>query len=122
MEHRRSAAPGAAANPSPSTLTLVQVFGGFIVALTVPLVMAVPDGSHTAVVRKVTYYTLGVAELVLIPLLLVKSREGVSSGFAPEKLAVSAGVLMPFLLFRGYALFANPKLMQPENEGKAKEK
>jgi len=93
-----------------------------MVALTVPLVMAIPDGPYAIVVRKVTYYTLGVAELALIPLLLAKSRQGVSSGFAPEKLTMSASVLVPFLLFRGYALFANPKVMQSESEGKAKEK
>lgn len=116
-------APAEAANPPSSTLTLVQAIGGFVVALTVPMVAAVPDGPHATFMRKVAYCSLGAAELLLAPLLLVKTRQGAASGFATEKPPmIVGGVLVPLMLFRAYALFGNPKLMDSKNEGKEKEK
>jgi hypothetical protein len=83
-----------------------------VYALTVPLILSVPDGSQAKAVRTITYYTLGADELFLIPLLLVKAREGGTSGFKSDALIKAIGSLFPFAAWKVYALWLYPSILE----------
>lgn len=113
--------PREAANPSPSTLTLVQGFGAMVYALTVPLILSLPDGPQAKAVRAITYYTLGAGELFLIPLLLVKAKQDPASGFKSDVLMKAVGSLAPFAAWRAYVLWLSPTILEPKSAAQRKQ-
>jgi len=89
-----------------STITLAQMFGALIVALTVPVAMSIQDRPNIVEARRMTYWLLGAGEACLIPLLFLK--EG-SSGFQDGILRTGAIQMTPFLVWRAIVLLAKPE-------------
>jgi hypothetical protein len=105
---------------SPSSITLLQAFGTIIFALTVPLVMCIKDRPGVEDTRRVVYWTLGVGEALLIPLLLIKAMEGDKSGFKSDILVGGAANLVPILLWRVWVLGVKPGWLIGAGKGKEK--
>jgi hypothetical protein len=96
----------------PSTTTLLQAVGTLVYALTVPLLLCLPDGPHAAHTRKIVYYTLGAGEAFLIPLFLYKGLAGeVDNGFGDRFMVAAAANLAPILAWRAWCLWVKPSLL-----------
>jgi hypothetical protein len=105
----------------PSAITLLQAFGTIVYALTVPLLLCIPEGPHAAHARRIVYLTLGAGEAFLVPLCLVKAFDAGSTGFTARALFGAAGNLVPVLAWRVYALWGKPALLTGANiNGKKK--
>jgi hypothetical protein len=104
----------------PTTTTLFQVFGTLVYALTAPLLLAIPNGPHVACTRRVTYYTLGAGEVLMVALILTKLLGKVNdSGFSDRLLIGAVGSLAPICVWRAWCIWGNPNLLGAnEEEGK----
>jgi hypothetical protein len=107
LTHLVSNATSLAGVPS-STTTVTQFIGILFFAITVPLVLSLPNGPHAVEVRKVTYYLNGVGEALLIPWLLLKDAGSVS-GFGTGILKQGAYQIIPLLAWRVFVLLVKPE-------------
>ncbi|KAF2396330.1 hypothetical protein EJ06DRAFT_559905 [Trichodelitschia bisporula] len=80
---------------------LSHTFGLLVSALTLPLLLCIPESPNAAANRALTYKTLGVGEVALVALFLGKALKPKSSGFSTEGLMLSASTLVPLLAWRG---------------------
>ena len=99
-------------------------FGGFVVALTVPLLMSYPnprpsqDGhKETTAFRKLTYITLGAGEVALGTLVAFQYFNG-DSGLTENALLFGMGNMGAFLGIRALFLFARPGWMEAQENAK----
>lgn len=104
-----------------SAAVLWQVYGGLVLALTVPLLLAVPGGStksEKATVfekRDIVFKTLAAGEVILIAILAwnaSKPQEG--SGFTRFGLLTTLFFLLPALTWHSFAVWVTPSLLRSE--------
>lgn len=97
-----------------STVTLLQTFATMIFALTVPLVICIPDYSGVAQRRSLTYLTLLAGEVFLTGLLIWKASQGEEkSGFTDFCLLLSTSVLTLPALWRIWVFTVKPHWFDP---------
>jgi hypothetical protein len=101
-------------------LTVLQLLGIFLVAITIPIVLSIPDGPNSVERRRFTYYMLGGAEALLVPYFGLKLLQG-DSGLDPAVVTQIAGGMIPFLGFRMWALWIQPEMMGAVDESKKRQ-
>ncbi|KAF2431033.1 hypothetical protein EJ08DRAFT_649125 [Tothia fuscella] len=105
-----------------SSETLLAALGTIVYALTVPLLLSLPDGPHAAAKRAITYQTLLAGELFLTPLMLVKGLNEGGGGFGRTTMLVGAGNLAAITIWRLYALYVKPEILASQNAIEARKR
>ncbi|WWD19430.1 hypothetical protein CI109_103890 [Kwoniella shandongensis] len=99
---------------NPSTVLFARLFGGLVVGVLTPLLLAgVPNTRNAIESRRITYLSLGLGECLLIPLLIGEALKG-GKGTAALSPRASIGAIMclaPPLIWRLYVLLARPDLL-----------
>ncbi|KAK8843526.1 hypothetical protein IAR55_007186 [Kwoniella newhampshirensis] len=99
---------------NPSTVLFARLFGGLVVGVLTPLLLAgIPNTRNAIESRRITYLSLGLGECLLVPLLI---REALKGGKDTAALSVRAAIggimcLAPPLAWRLYVLLARPDLL-----------
>lgn len=104
---------------NPTSILLTRALGVMFLALTPPLLLAYPNTTDAAGKRRIVYWTLGLGEGCLVPLLLWEAFRasdeekvmGVGVGVGGwSRTAALMGVasLLPLLLWRIYVFTAQP--------------
>ena len=102
------------AHINPASIFFSRLFGGLIVGgLTSALWAGLPNTITGIESRKIVYITLGMGEVLLIPIIALEAMKG---GGADAALTVrgclaTIACLLPPLLWRGYVLFVRPEMM-----------
>ena len=100
---------------------MARCVGVLILALTPQLLLALPDSKDCVGKRKQVYWTLGLGEGCLIPLFLWEAfRERGQlefGGFTKTAALVSAGMLIPPLVWRVFVFGWRDHWFRPEAEG-----
>ena len=111
------------ATPLPSaelhgtTILLARALGVLILGLTPPLLIAYPNTKDAAGARRIVYWTLGIGEGGLIPLLLweafrasdeKKATENGTGGWSRKAALMGVASLLPLLLWRVYVFTVKP--------------
>ncbi|ETS75809.1 hypothetical protein PFICI_12753 [Pestalotiopsis fici W106-1] len=110
--------------PVPSSAAvLFQVYGGLVLALTLPILLVVREspGQSRAVFerRDIVFKTLAAGEVALIAILLWNTmKPAAKSGFSHSGLFISSVFLLPALTWHSFAVWGRPDLMRVDNEGK----
>ena len=102
------------------TMDLFQLIGIALLALTTPLVMGLPEGPLAVERRRIAYYVLGGAEVLLVPFLSWKALTG-SGGVQPARAIQLAGSMVPFLAFRIWAVWVKPEMLAAQVTSKKRE-
>lgn len=100
-----------------TTLMLLQFCGPMFVAIGAGLLYAMPDRKDAAAYRRVAALVPLISEVLFVPWVLYKAA-GDGGGFDRSRLAQFGLSVVPFVAFRGYALFGNPGLLESESLGK----
>lgn len=95
-----------------SAAILWQIYGILVLALTVPLLLCIPDSSSVFEKRRIVFQTLVAGEVGLLTLLLWHARNPQNSGITWAGLVISAGFLLPALIWHSFATWVNPALMR----------
>lgn len=92
-------------------IQLLQWLGAMVFTLNVPLLLSIPEKDIKAdgARRRLAYQTLLAGELLLIPIMAMQALSSAKSGFTPKALFIAISNLMPFVVFRTYALYSKPK-------------
>ncbi|KAI2469006.1 hypothetical protein F4781DRAFT_244206 [Annulohypoxylon bovei var. microspora] len=101
---------GAPAVP-PSAALLWQVYGALVLALTLPIVLCIPDSKAVTEKRRLIFQTLIAGELLLEAILLRHISQPEKSGFTLTSLVLSAINLLPALSWHTFATYVKPGLM-----------
>ena len=106
-----------AAQVTPLAALLWQLYGALVLALSVPLVLCLPDGQPAVYEkRRIVFTTLAAGEIAIIALFLrhaALDAPAADAGMAPAALLAMAAFLLPALTWHTFALFARPLLMRP---------
>jgi len=108
-----------ASSPSqitPLAVTFTQWIGGMVVALTVPLMLCLPNTRRAVESRTTTYWALAAGEGFLVPMFLWQMGE--ESGFTRKALVAGAVQLGVLVGWRLYVLLRKPEWMGRYREGK----
>ncbi|KAI1840899.1 hypothetical protein JX265_013395 [Neoarthrinium moseri] len=97
----------------PSAAVLWQIYGGLVLALTIPILLVIPNSPTVFEQRSLIFKTLTAGELVLIGVLSWHASKPIESGFTWSGLALSAMFLLPALTWHSCAAFVLPDLMRP---------
>jgi hypothetical protein len=103
---------------TPATRTLARYIGGFVAALTVPLVLSLPQpaqgpaGEAQRGTRRTAYLTLGAGELAMGGLMAWAYATGADSGMTDLALLGGAVNLGALLVVRGVFLYWKPELLE----------
>ena len=107
-----------------TTTLLARCFGVIVLALSLGLLLAVPDSKDCVGKRKWVYWTVGLVEAGLIPLLLweafrTRGTEDLG-GFTQSAALLCAGFMAPVLTWRVFVLGWKDNWLRPESgrEGK----
>jgi hypothetical protein len=106
---------------NPSTILFTRLFGGIIVGgLTSALWAGLPNTRSAMESRKTVYITLGMGEVLLIPILAMEATKGGNKDAALSVKACVATIfaLLPPLLWRVYVLYVKPEMMGRYRESK----
>ena len=117
------------ASASPTSITptaalLTRVIGLLFAALTFQILFAYPDSPDRVGQRKVVYFTLGVGEALLIPLLIreafratdvEKTEQG--WGFSQRAALTCAANLVPLVAWRLWVWFVRPEWFDGADSG-----
>ncbi|KAI1098883.1 hypothetical protein F4804DRAFT_103941 [Jackrogersella minutella] len=107
-------------NVPPSSALLWQVYGVLVLALTVPLILCIPNSKAVAEKRRIVFQTLIAGEVFIEALLFQHISKPDESGFTPTALILSAVFLIPALSWHAFATYVNPDLMQSDEESLTK--
>ncbi|KAK9423832.1 hypothetical protein SUNI508_03848 [Seiridium unicorne] len=101
-----------------SAAVLWQIYGGLVLALTVPILTVIPESSRAVFEqRDIIFKTLIAGELALIGVLAWNAgKMEERSGFTPTSLLTSAVFLLPALAWHSYAVWIRPDLMRSEDD------
>ncbi|KAK6949862.1 hypothetical protein Daesc_008185 [Daldinia eschscholtzii] len=99
----------------PSSALLWQVYGALVLALTVPLVLCIPDSKAIAEKRRIVFATLIAGEVFLEAILLWHVFQPDNSGFTSTSLILSAAFLLPALSWHTFAAYIRPGLMNSDS-------
>jgi len=105
----------------PGSATLFQVYACLVIALTIPLLMCIPDVPGAAPKRVIMFQALGMGEAFLIALLLWKATDPDKSGYTQLSLVLSAMSLTPHLSWRAWTLLVRPDWFADGSETKKKQ-
>lgn len=106
----------------PSTATFLQIYSCLVLALSLPIIQCIPETPGVAARRAMIFWTLGAGELFIIGLLLWKAQDPEASGFTSRALIQAAGALVPYLIWRIWALWVDPELLGEGEGGLQKKK
>jgi hypothetical protein len=110
--------------PVPTSASVLwQVYGGLVLALTLPILLVVHEspGQSRAVFerRDIVFKTLATGEVALIAILLASTMKPEDrTGFSHAALFTSSVFLLPALAWHSFAIWVRPDLMRVHNEGK----
>lgn len=99
---------------TPATILLARVFSGLVVAgLNTALWMGLPNTRNAIESRRTTYYTLGMGEAIIIPMLLVEAAKkgGIDAALSVHACWAGIASLAPLLIWRAYVLFVDPNML-----------
>jgi len=95
---------------TPAAMISVQHYGGLVYALTVPIILAIPNTRRAIESRISTYYLLGSAEIAIICLSLYQAYGPAGgTGFTTNSLASASAGVAPVFLWRLFVLFRKPE-------------
>ncbi|KAI0844841.1 hypothetical protein F5Y00DRAFT_186525 [Daldinia vernicosa] len=100
----------------PSSSLLWQVYGALVLALTIPLVLCIPDSKAVREKRQIVFTTLLAGEVFLEAVLLWHVSRPDESGFTLTSLVLSAVFLLPALSWHAFATYIKPDLMESDSE------
>ncbi|KAH6660825.1 hypothetical protein BKA67DRAFT_66721 [Truncatella angustata] len=105
-----------------SAAVLWQIYAGLVLALTVPILMVVPESRAVYEKRDLVFKTLTAGEVALVGILgwhglgFSEEQEG---GFSRAGLLTTASLLLPALTWHSFAVWLRPDLMRPESSTKS---
>nr|XP_018259302.1 uncharacterized protein I303_08230 [Kwoniella dejecticola CBS 10117]OBR81460.1 hypothetical protein I303_08230 [Kwoniella dejecticola CBS 10117] len=100
-----------------STVLFARLFGGVIIG---GLTTALIYGARHIPSRRNTYWTLGMGEVLLIPILALEASK--QKGALSTRAAIgSIGLLLPPLLWRIFVLYVRPEMIGNERASKKNE-
>lgn len=99
----------------PSSAVLWQIYGVLVLALTVPIVLCIPNSEAVAEKRRVIFQTLIAGEVFIEAVLLWHITRPEKSGFTLNALVLSAVNLLPALSWHTFAIYIKPDLIQSED-------
>lgn len=115
-----SAAPNKPNTVPASTAVLWQVYGGLVLALTVPILLVIPESHAVFEKRELIFKTLVAGEIILIGVLgwhgLGLSGHDEEGGFSRVGLLISAAFLLPALTWHSFTVWVRPDLMRSERD------
>ena len=100
------------APPDSTTVLLARALGIITLALTPQLLLAYPNTKDAAGKRRIVYWTLGVGEAGLIPLLLWDAYQVRGSGLSRNAALMSVASLGPLLLWRVFVFVIRPDWLE----------
>lgn len=103
-----------------SAAILFQAYGLLVISLTFPLLACIPDSPSVGKSRALIFKTLGLGEIFLIGLLLLKAVDANQSGFTRKGLVLAAANLVPALSWRVWTLYIRPEWLNAVGESKKK--
>ncbi|EWG54988.1 hypothetical protein FVEG_13061 [Fusarium verticillioides 7600] len=96
---------------APYAVPMMQLCGISLAAMTVPMMLGVPNNAGAVETRRVTYQMLASFEAMALPLLFWQAWEN-GSGIYPTKLTLASGLAMSVALgFRIFVLLIKPEWM-----------
>lgn len=106
-----------------SAAVLWQVYGGLVMALTLPILLVVPESPEQSRFvfgkRDIVFKTLAAGEVALLAILLWNAmKPEQKSGFSHAALLTSSVFLLPALAWHSFAIWVRPGLMYVGNESK----
>lgn len=103
---------------TPATKSLMQLFGGFVVLATAPLLLSYLEERQSVeqviAKRRLTYAVMGISELAIGSITLAQYMQG-NSGLTDQALLMATGAMAVFTAMRGYFLFVRPELIMPSS-------
>ncbi|KAF2721630.1 hypothetical protein K431DRAFT_284776 [Polychaeton citri CBS 116435] len=99
---------------TPATETLGQLSSAFLFGMTVPLLLAYPDGPQAEPKRKLAYWALASSEVLALAYNLPYLLGGAESGWFPAALLTAQGLMSVFLSWRLFVLLAKPEWISPQ--------
>ncbi|KAI1143715.1 hypothetical protein F5Y05DRAFT_3943 [Hypoxylon sp. FL0543] len=102
-------------NVPPSSTVLWQIYGVLVLALTVPIILCIPDSEAVAEKRRIVFQTLITGEIFIEAVLLWHITQPEKSGFTLTALVFSAVNLLPALSWHTFAIYIKPGLIQSNN-------
>ncbi|KAI0114726.1 hypothetical protein F4814DRAFT_291170 [Daldinia grandis] len=103
-------------NVPPSSSLLWQVYGALVLALTIPLILCIPDSEAVREKRQIVFTTLLAGEVFLEAILFWHVSRIDNSGFTLTSLVLSAVSLLPALSWHTFAAYIRPDLMESDSE------
>ncbi|OTA95656.1 hypothetical protein M434DRAFT_184540 [Hypoxylon sp. CO27-5] len=99
----------------PSSAVLWQIYGVLVLALTVPIILCIPNSEAIAEKRRVVFQTLIAGEVFIEAVLLWHITQPEKSGFTLNALVLSAVNLLPALSWHTFAVYIKPDLIRSED-------